>query len=37
MNRCTFCGREANEDTRVVQGYIILEGCEDCEEEILED
>lgn len=35
LNRCTFCGYVANDETRVVQGYIILKSCEDCEDNIL--
>lgn len=35
MNKCTFCGREASENTKYVNGYFILECCTDCEDEIL--
>lgn len=34
MNKCTFCGREAEADTREVGGYTILDVCTDCEFEI---
>lgn len=34
MNKCTFCGREDDQPTRVVGGYEILECCTDCEGEI---
>ncbi|PFJ23909.1 hypothetical protein [Bacillus cereus] len=35
-NRCTFCGEKSDShDTKVVCGYIILDCCTDCEEEIL--
>jgi len=37
MNRCTFCGNKDNTDTRVVNGYTILESCEDCERDIKDD
>lgn len=36
MERCTFCGNEQDCDTKVVGGYTILEVCETCEEEILD-
>lgn len=36
MNRCTYCGREANSNTEQVGGYTILEVCTDCKDEILE-
>lgn len=36
MNKCTFCGREANCETKFVNGYEILEICTDCEEELME-
>lgn len=36
MNKCTFCGREDDQDTKVVGGYEILECCTDCEVEINE-
>lgn len=33
--RCGFCGRiDSGEDLKTVGGYQILEGCNDCEEEI---
>ena len=35
MNKCTFCGREAIDNTRYVGGYEILDCCTDCEDEIL--
>lgn len=37
MEKCTFCGREGSDSnkTKVVGGYIILDVCTDCEEEIL--
>lgn len=34
MAKCTFCGREADQSTRFVGGYEILECCTDCEEKI---
>lgn len=37
MQRCTFCGNKEDTGTKVVQGYIILDTCETCEEEILEN
>lgn len=37
MNKCTFCSREADEKTKFVGGYEILECCTDCEEEITEE
>lgn len=37
MSRCTFCGRVADhENTKVVEGYTILDECTDCEMELLE-
>lgn len=36
MNKCTYCGREADfGNTKFVGGYEILECCPDCEEEII--
>lgn len=35
MNRCTFCGREAEEFDRQVNGYYILTCCGNCEDEII--
>lgn len=34
MERCTYCGREANSGTKHVHGYTILEVCTDCEREL---
>lgn len=34
MNKCTFCGREANSGTKHVGGYTILEVCTGCERDI---
>lgn len=34
MNECGFCGRKAEESTKIVEGYRILECCSDCEKEI---
>lgn len=36
MNRCTWCGSIGNCDTKVISGYIVLESCESCEDEIME-
>ncbi len=36
MNKCTFCGREANCDTKFINGYEILDNCTDCEEELMD-
>lgn len=35
MNKCTYCGRESDHDTKFIGGYEILECCTDCETEIL--
>jgi hypothetical protein len=38
MNKCTFCGCTSDFfDTKIVGGYTILECCNNCEDEILED
>lgn len=37
MKKCTFCGREDKQNTKIVGGYEILESCTDCEVEILDD
>lgn len=37
MNKCTFCGREADQEVQYIGGYTILESCTDCEEEIMND
>ena len=33
-NKCTFCGRTAEEKTKYIGGYEILECCTDCEDEL---
>lgn len=34
MNKCTYCSREGDFDTKTVGGYTILDCCTDCEDEI---
>jgi|GEM_PF-5061279 len=37
MAKCTYCSREADQPTKHVGGYKILECCTECEEEIQDD
>lgn len=34
LNTCTFCGKERYEETIVCEGYITLDSCNGCREEI---